>query len=140
MTPLLDHPQVREAFDAFERAARETALLDRMLSPKDYERFRADVLASVVAALAEGEGLDFEAARKGFPSNVVVTDRLINERLDAMHRARVGALRARIAELTAECERRGDLISDYQIGHYCGDEYKAERTHEALMDYQVEPL
>lgn len=44
------------------------------------------------------------------------------------------------AEVVEECERRGDVISNYQVAVYANDGVAIDRASDQLMAYGVAPL
>ena len=120
MSDLSMNPKVREAFEGLpaDRDIRGRAMqgdpatyLERCEAELD--KAREVVVAAVVEALAEGEeGLDW---REGYPGQAVShTSYLDRDAMDRQHRAKLGALRAKLAEVEAE---RNALIAQREMNY-----------------------
>lgn len=107
---LLQNERVRSELKDFTLAARTPAASKRdedMYLVAETNALVSALRDAILAALVEGEGLDFEAAKKeadacGHDWSFRIWRERFDSALDRQHRVRVGALRARAAELEAE--------------------------------------
>lgn len=102
MTPLTEHPKVGPLLERARLTYKDGSKTSGMFF--DDESIAA-LLAAILAAVGEGEeGLDISAGHDALASEGYDC---LCEALDRQHRARVGALKQRIAELERE---RNDII------------------------------